>query len=88
MAYEAWLDNIRDDMNMTEEMVENQNVWHMRIKAVPIPHGEGLLGEIGEQHAFDIRYLQISVRPNCLQIKMYALHLTSRLIGRHMNMSW
>ena len=40
-----WLDNIREDMKeykMTEDMAQNRNVWHVKIKAGPLLHGGGL----------------------------------------------
>ena len=40
--------HICDDMkeyNMTEEMAENQSVWHMKTKAGPLLHGGIHVGE-------------------------------------------
>ena len=40
-----WLDNLRDDMkecNMTEDMAQNQSVWHVKTKACPLLHRGGL----------------------------------------------
>ena len=43
---QRWLDTIWDDMEackMTEDMAQNQSVWHMKLKAGPLLHGADLL---------------------------------------------